>query len=320
MKKRLLLLILFLTFGLLTACAGGNQTENADHNGYQEAEQRENKNVAFPVTVKDARGSEVVVEEKPERIVSLIPSNTETAFALGLEKEIVGVSDHDNYPEEVEEKERVGGMELNIEKIISLKPDLVLASEINPQEGLQQLEDAGITVLVVNDAANFSDAYDSIKMIGEATGKLDEAEKIVQGIKNKIKEIQDQIGTDAEKKKVYVEVWPAPDISVAGKNTFIDEMLQLIGAENIIKKEGWPKVDQEAVIEADPDVIITTYGAYAGSDSDKEIPERDGWQDVTAVKNKQIYDVDNDTVTRPGPRLAEGIEEIAKAVYPEIFE
>ena len=257
-------------------------------------------------------------------MVSLMPSNTEIAFALGLGDEIVGVTDNDNYPEEVSEKEKVGGMEFNVEKIISLKPDLVLAhggSMGMSAEGFGQLKDAGITVLVVNDAKNFADVYDSIEMIGKATGTVEEAEKLVNDMKSKVEEIQEKATAVKEEdmKKVYVEVYPVPLYYAAGKNTFMDEMLTMINAENIVKEEGWPQLDQEAIIEANPDVIITTYGYYTENPVE-QVLGREGWQDINAIKNKQVVDVHSDKVTRSGPRLVEGVEELAKAVYPDIFK
>ncbi|GIN63486.1 putative ABC transporter substrate-binding lipoprotein YvrC [Robertmurraya siralis] len=319
-----ILLLLMLSIGILAGC-GQSEKPAEENNAVEETEgSTENANEeAFPVTITDAIGEEVVIESKPEKIVSLIPSNTEIAFALGLGNEIVGVSEHDNFPEEVFEKEIIGGMEMNVEKIISLAPNLVLAHASNAHnstEGLQQLRDAGITVLVVNDAATINEIYESIEMIGTATGEQEKAEEIVNNMKTKIAEIEEKAAEISEPKSVIVEVSPAPDIFVVGKNTFMDEMLTLIHAENGAGDlEGWVNLDEEAVIERNPDVIITTYGYYTENAVDLLL-SREGWQDVAAVKNKQVYDVHSDLVTRSGPRLAEGLEELAKAIYPEVFE
>lgn len=317
MKKFYTLVMpLLLSLGILAAC-GNNQEENKGSSSDQTGSQ-------FPITIVDATENEVVVESKPEKIVSLIPSNTEIAYELGLGDEIIAVSDNDNYPEEVADKEKIGGMEFNVEKIISLDPDLVLAHDSGTQtsgEAFQQIRDAGITVLVVNNAQNFDQVYDSIEMIGEATGEKESAEEIVHNMKEEINKIKEKAAgvEESDKKKVFVEVSPAPEIYSTGKNTFMDEMLNVINAENVITEEGWPKVDQEAIIEANPDVIITTYGYYT-EDPVGEVTSREGWEDVKAVKNNQVVDVNSDTVTRPGPRLVEGIEELAEAVYPDIFK
>ena len=322
-KFSTMLFALLLVVGILAGCGGADEKETAQKDEGTKTEQKDKS--AFPVTIKDAADPEVVIESKPEKIVSLMPSNTEIAFALGLGDEIVGVNDYDNYPEEALNKEKIGGMEFNVEKIISLQPDLVLAhggtAMGSASEGLQQLKDAGIAVLVVNDAKNFAEVYDSIGMIGKATDEQEEAEKIIDNMKAKFAQIKEKAASikAEDKKQVYVEVSPSPDIVSVGKGTFMDDMLTLINAENVITEEGWPKIDQEAIIASNPDVIITTYGFYI-EDPVAEVSNRDAWKNLDAVKNKQIVDVNSDTVTRSGPRLVEGVEELAKAVYPEVFK
>ncbi len=313
-------LSLFLVIGLLVGCNDDSaQSDNASSDN-QTAEQTEES--SFPVTIKDAADQEVTIEEKPKKIVSLIPSNTEVAYELGLEEEIVGVSDFDNYPEEVSEKERVGGQELNVEKIISLNPDLVLAHESGVQmaaDALQQLRDSGIAVIVVNEAANFEEVYDSIEMIGRATGEIEKAESIIENMTTQVEDIKKKVAQIEEKKSVFIEVSPEPEIYTPGKNTFMHEMLQIINAENVSKDiDGWAKIDQETIIDKNPDVIITTYGYYTENPK-QQVLQRAGWSNVTAVEEEHVYDVHSDLVTRSGPRLVEGVEELAKSVYPEAF-
>ena len=325
-----LLLAMLLCIAVVAGCAGADEKETTKNEQDQKTEQQtkageEKKANVFPVTIKDAADNEVKIEAKPERIVSLIPSNTEISFALGLGEEIVGVNDYDNYPEEALEKEKIGDMNFNVEKIISLNPDLVLAhggsSMGSSVEGLQQLRDAGITVLVVNDATSFDAVYDAINMIGQATGTSEKADEIVADMKTRIEAIKEKAATikEEDKKKVYFEIAPAPDIFSAGKNTFMDEMLTIINAENVVTEEEWPKVDQEAIIASNPDVIITTYGFYV-EDAAEQVLSREGWQDINAIKTKQVVDVNSDEVTRSGPRLVKGVEEVAKAVYPDVFK
>jgi iron complex transport system substrate-binding protein len=318
-----LFLSLLLALGLLAACGQTDEgTSDSEKNGEKAEQTDENKESAFPLTITDAVDKEIVLENQPEKIISLIPSNTEIAYELGLGEKIVGVSDNDNYPEEVAEKEKVGGMEINTEKIISLSPDLVLAHESGisyAKEGLQQLRDAGISVFVVNDATSFDETYETIETIGKLTGTTEEAEKIVSTMKEDLDTIKEKVSSVKEKKKVYVEVSPAPEIFTTGKNTFMDQMLATINAENAASdQEGWVQMNQEAVITLNPDVIITTYGYYSENPK-QQIMSRDGWQDMKAVKEEKIYDVHSDLVTRTGPRLIEGVEEVAKAVYPEVF-
>jgi iron complex transport system substrate-binding protein len=317
MKKILgLLIILMLSMVFTSACGDGSSINQQAEKGQEE------KAAGKTIKVKDALGDEIQLDSEPERIISLIPSNTEILFELGLGKEVVGVTDFDNYPEEAASKEKIGGMEFNVEKIISLNPDLVLAHEstaVSAKEGLNQLRDAGINVFVVRDTQKIDEVYTIIDNIGKLTGKTEEAEKLVSSMKKDLEDIKAKAEDVQEKKKVYVEVAPSPDIYSTGDKTFINEMLELINAENALKdQEGWIAVNQEEVIAANPDVIITTYGYY-NDKSKEQLLTRAGWQDMNAIKNENVHDVHSDLVTRTGPRLVEGVEEIAKSVYPEIF-
>ncbi|MBY7141858.1 ABC transporter substrate-binding protein [Virgibacillus sp. NKC19-3] len=330
MKKTSSFLFVFiLTFSLLIGCSSDNSNsedegQTAD-DGTEKTEETEDTEGAFPQTVTDALDNEVTMDEKPERIVSVIPSNTEIAFALGLEDEIVGVSDNDNYPEEVQEKESIGGMELNVEVILSLDPDLVLAHESSveaTQEGLEQIRDAGINVFVVNDAQDMEGTYQSIEQIGQVTGSQDEAEEMVSDMEEGFASLHEQAEEipEEEQKSVFFEVSPEPDLFTAGQNTFFDSLLQVVGADNAAgEQDGWVPIDPETIVELNPDVVITTYGHYS-DDPVEQVISRDGWESMTAVENEDVYDIHSDLVSRPGPRLVEGAKEIAEVVYPEYFE
>lgn len=320
MKKLYFLFFsLLLTVGILAGCGSNNEAKEED-NGGQTAQQAE---TGFPLTITDATGEKVTIEKEPERIVSIMPSNTEVAFALGVGEKIIGVITWDNYPEEVADIEKVGDQNIDIEKIIALNPDLVLghaSHATNSAEGLQQLKDAGITVVLINEATSFQQAYESIEMIGKVTGAEEKATEIIDDMKERIENIKEKTANVEKKKSVVFEISGQP-LFVAGKNTFMDEILSIINAENVVSDldEPWPQVDEEYMIEKNPDVIITTYGYYT-EDPIGQVTGRAGWQDITAVKEKQVYDVHSDKVTRPGPRLAEGVEEVAKIIYPELFE
>ncbi len=314
-----LILVMLLTVGMIVGCG------DTSNEGKEKQQTNHAQHDAFPITIKDATGEKVTIEEKPEKIVTLIPSNTEVVFALGLGDKVVGVSDNDNYPEETKDIEKVGGMEMNTELIVSMKPDLVLAhasSAHNSNEGLQQLKDAGIDVLVVNDAQSFKAVYESIDMIGQATGEHEKSKQIIADMKTKLKAISEKAKSikEEDRKNVLVEVSPSPEIYTPGKNTFMNEMLTMIAADNAAADlDGWAKINEESMIAANPDVIITTYGNYT-KDPVSDVTGRKGWQDVKAVKNVQVFDVNSDLVTRSGPRLIEGVEELAKSIYPNVFE
>ncbi|MGE7947857.1 ABC transporter substrate-binding protein [Lysinibacillus sp. NPDC093688] len=310
----------FLAVGLLAAC----NTKEATNDKSSSAEQQETSKVnqaTFPMTITDATGKDITLEAPPEKIVSLIPSNTEILFGLGLNDEIVGVTDNDDYPPEATKKEKVGGMDYNIEQIIALTPDIVFAHAsgmVNSKGAIEQLEAAGVKVFVVADAKNFNETYTTIEQLGHATGKLEEAKKIVANMKAKVAEVETKL-EGVKPKKVFVESSDEPEIYTAGKGTFMNEMLEMIHAENIAAdSNNWFKIDAEQIIEKNPDVIVVAY-SYVPNILTK-IPQRPGFGTITAVKNKAIVQVDKNTTSRQGPRLADGLEELAKAVYPEAFK
>ncbi|WP_409290035.1 ABC transporter substrate-binding protein [Peribacillus sp. SCS-37] len=315
----LLSILFILTAALLGGCGSTAEPKKEENKSSQNKNEK-----AFPITVTDDEGEKVTIEKKPEKIVSLIPSTTEIAFSLGLGDKIAGVSDFDNYPKETAEKEKVGSQEINVEKVLSLQPDLALLDDYhfkNHKDVIQKFKDAGITVLIINSSkSTFNQVYDSIKLMGRATGTHEEADKVIQDMKKRIADVKEKAKSVKDKKRVWVEVAPQPEIYTTGKGTFMQEMLDTIGAVNVAESQtGWVKVNEEEAVKYNPDVIITTYGYYV-KNPDKQVLNRKGWAEVPAVKNKQVFDVNSDTVTRPGPRLAEGVELLGKAIYPDIFK
>jgi len=319
--------ILLLSIGVLVGC--GSQEQNSqgeeDTTSNNKTEEVEKANgEQFPVTITDDANREVTIEEEPETIVSIQASNTEIAFALGLGDKIIGVSDYDNYPEEALEIQKVGAQDINAELVLSLLPDIALVTDYHYEshpEILKQFEEAGIDVIVVGGAESFEDTYDKIEMIASATGTTEEADEIITDMKERLQAIKDKATAEIkDKKRVWVEVSPAPDIFTTGQNTFMHEMLESIQAVNVAEdQEGWVKMNEEEIVNLNPDVIITTYGYYVENPSE-QVLARQGWAEVPAIKNKKVFDVDNDTVTRPGPRLVEGVETLAELIYPEVFK
>nr|WP_106785090.1 ABC transporter substrate-binding protein [Lysinibacillus timonensis] len=317
--------VLLLTLGILVGCGSNDQNTQIQDNeeSVTNNEATQTNEVDFPVTITDDAGREVTIEEQPETIVSIQPSNTEIAFALGLGDKIIGVSDFDNYPEEVLDITKVGGQDMNAELVLSLLPDMALVTDYHYETHpnvLKQFEEAGIEVIVVGSATSFEDVYNKIEMIGEATGTKTEAEEIVADMEGRLQVIKEKAQASVTNpKRVWVEVSPAPDIFTTGQNTFMHEMLESIQATNVAENlEGWVKMTEEEIVQLNPDVIITTYGYYI-ENPENEVLSREGWAEVPAVKNGQVFDVNNDTVTRPGPRLIEGVETLAKLIYPEVF-
>lgn len=330
LKRFSFILIFVLILGALAACTPNNTDEpQTGKDPVIEDEDKENtgeedpvvEGEDFPKTVKDGFGNQVTLDKKPEKIVSLAPNNTEILFALGLDKEIVGVSTADDYPEEAVEKEKVGGYEgNNLEKIIELETDLVLYygdMTKNLPEDFNSLKEAGIPVLSY-EPESIDEIIETIKSVGEATGTEEKAKEISDEMIEKKDEIVEKV-KDAEKKKVFYEVWHDP-LQTAGPGSFMNELINLSNAENIAEDAdlAYAPYDLETLIEKDPDIYI---GPNDNPDATEEmIKERPGYEDLTAVKENKIYVVDGNLASRAGPRIVEGLEMIAKTIHPELFD
>lgn len=270
--------------------------------------------VGFPVTLTDDTDAEVSIDDESQRIVSLIPSMTETAYALGLGEKVVGVTTNDDYPEEVKEVEKVGDMTINVEKVAELKPDLVLASPVNGQETIDKLRELGLTVLSY-EPQNLNDVFQMIHNVGQATGAMEQAEKVISDMK-KEKELAERVAATVKDDKERVKVWMevSSDLHTSGKGTFIDELITAAGGENVAADhEGWDPVSSETVIQWNPDVILLTHG------DEKAVQSRGGWQEIDAVKHDRIQRVDSNLISRPGPRITQGLLQIAEGLYPEAY-
>lgn len=309
MKKLVSLIFVFALIFVLGACNNETVEQSNDDVIYE-------TNDEVGINVTDALGNNIHLLKKPERIVSLIPSNTEILFELGLGKNIVGVNDTDDYPKEVASIEKVGGMEYNVEKIISLQPDVVVAHEAGLtgfDEGLKQLEEAGIPVFVVKDATTFEETYETIEDLGKLTRTETQAQQLVEEIQAKIKAITEKV-KDVEQKTAFVVVGVEPDIYAAGKGTFLDEMLKVAHVKNAVTQKDWPVYSAEDFVASNADVVLTTYAPDIETLTTNEI-----FAPMKAVEDGNVFVIDEDTTSRQGPRIAEGVEAIVKAVYPELY-
>lgn len=321
MKKVWKLWLMSLVAVFVLAACGTPATEGKPKVKEPAVSEGESASTDYPKTVKDAVDNEVTLEKEPANIVSMMPSNTEILFALGLSEEIIGVSDYDDYPAEAQEKEKIGGQEFNVEAIIALGPDIVFGHESAfgiGEEGYKQIENAGIPVFVVKNAIDFEETYETIQTMGELTGKVEEAEKIIADMKEKVADVLAKVKDVEKERTVFVETSPAPEIYTPGKGTFVQEMLEMIGAKNIADdQEGWFAMDAEEIVNRNPDTIIVMYDYIDTAVED--VYARDGFDTITAITDKQVIQVDENLTSRTGPRLAEGLEAFAKAIYPEVF-
>lgn len=272
----------------------------------------ENSVLAFNLSIDDT-GYQIIAGN-PQRIVSLSPSNTEILFAIGAGDRVVGVTDYCNYPPEVVEMvskgkiQRIGGYStVNVERIIALKPDLVIASYGNGLATIEVLR--RYTNVIAFDPKDIKGIERSILAIGVATGNYENAEKIVLEMEKRISEIK---AREKSQKRVAHIVWNDP-IWVSGKETFIDEVISIAGGINVFNFSGWRIVSIEDLIRANPDVIIVSSGSgmsggrdvvYEWVISDKRLKK------VEAVKNGKVFVIDADIISRPAPRIVEALEQI----------
>lgn len=259
-------------------------------------------------------------EKSYDRIISLIPSNTEILYELGLGGKVVGVSTVDDYPKEVKDKKQFDAMKLNKEALLKAKPDLILAHESQKSTDgkvLNGLKDSGVKVVYVKDAQSIDEMYETFKQVGKVTGKEKEANALVKETKNNIKKVVNSVPKDAKSQKVFMEVSSEPEIYTAGKNTFFDDMLKQLKAKNSFSNlDGWQKVSKEAIIKKNPDVMISTMG-ISEKDYQQIIDKRGGFESLNAVQKGRIEAVNGDQISRPGPRIDDGLKALRDAIYNE---
>jgi iron complex transport system substrate-binding protein len=279
----------------------------------------------YPLTLKDDLGREMKLAQQPKRIVSLAPSITEILFAVGAGPQVVGVTKYCNYPPEASQgREIVGGFSaksLSVEKIISLKPDLVFAAGATHQPIREALDAADVPVFNF-DPKDFAGIYNSILAAGAITGNTAQAEKVVADMKARVEKVATTVAAipQDQRIKVFYEVWDEP-LMTAGPATFVGQVIELAGGVNIFAdvKEQYPTISAEAVVSRNPQVIVGPSSHGEGLTAE-QIAARPGWRDLTALKAGRIVIVDGDIISRSGPRLADALEAVARGLYPERFK
>ncbi len=252
------------------------------------------------------------------RIISIAPAATEIVCALGLEDDLVAVSSYCDYPPEVKNKEKAGSFsEPNIEKILVLKPDIILATGLEQAQAVEKLRRLGLPVMV-SDPKNFPGLYDSILEIGKACGKEREAVSLINKMKKTISAVSAKVALmEPDKRpKVYLEIWHDP-IMTAGKGSFIDEMITIAGGINVTSDapRAFSQFSPELIVKRDPDVIILGYMVKEESAAET-LSKRFGWDKINAVKQKRVYDdIDPNILFRPGPRLADAVVQLNERFY-----
>jgi iron complex transport system substrate-binding protein len=281
------------------------------------AKVEETKSTVYPLKVVDSYNRTITIEKEPKRVITIAPDIAETVYALGKGNLMVGRSDYDDYPNEVLKVKSVGQItEPSIEKIVELKPDVVIASTHFSKDVTKKLEDLGIKVVVLYGEESFDGVYNTIHKVGEVLNANEKAKTVVDGMKKKVKAVTDKVKTGDKTSVYYVVGYGKGGDYTAGGDTFIGNMLEMAGGKNVASDvKGW-QYSVEKLVEKNPDILICS----KNYDTKKGIVTTNGYKDLKAVKNGKLIEIDDNLVNRQGPRLADGLEVLAKAIHPELFK
>jgi iron complex transport system substrate-binding protein len=283
---------------------------------------------AFPAELTDDADRTVTIDAEPMRIVSLAPSNTEIVCALDACDRLVGVTDFDDYPPEVADVEKVvTNAQVDVEAVVAADPDLVLAAgnELTPTAVIEQLDELGLTVLVLY-PESLDEVYADIELLGAAIGASEEAESLVADMEERVGNVQRTVAAaDRRPRTLYEILYSEGTTYTAGEGSFIASLIEIAGADPVTG-DAQGVIDAESLIEADPELILLGGASYDPSLADPEdalrtVAARPGWGELTAVKEGAVVPYFEDIVTtRPGPRIVDGLEALARAIHPDLFE
>jgi iron complex transport system substrate-binding protein len=280
--------------------------------------------VIAPIEITDGLDHTVTLTAPAQRIVSMAPSNTEILFAIGAGEQVVGRDEFSDFPRDAASIPSIGGGfgDYNNEAIVNLQPDLVIAAEINTPEQVKALQDLGITVFYLSNPTSLDELYDNLLLIARLAGRETEASSLIDSLKTRVSAVEAKIADVSERPKVFYELDAtdpnAPFTAAAG--TFIDTLIVQAGGENIASdlEDQYSSISAEELLLRNPSIIILGDAAYGVTP--EGVSTRPGWEAIDAVKNQRIYAFDDNLVSRPGPRLVDGLETLAKLLHPELFQ
>lgn len=314
MKRKVLSVVMCMVLAIsLVACSTGNQQN--------EITMKENIKTGIPTT--DREGNAIVVPEEITSIISLAPSVTEVLLDLGLGDKIVAIDTNSVGREGLSEE--LPAFDLtnpDVEKLIEMNPSIIFVSNLSTWEGeevFKPLVDLGICVVCIPSSDSIQAIMDDIIFIGQVVGATEGSEAIVSQMKEEMDAIRAIGETVEEKKTVFFEIAAAPYIYSFGSDVFLNEMIEMIGAKNILAdQKGWMPVEPETVVNANADVILTNVNYI--ENPTEEIKAREGWEEMTAIKEGQVYYIDNTSSSLPNHNIIKALKEMAKAVYPDLYQ
>ncbi len=314
MSRRLALLTALLLAGAVLVSGCGNQRKAKANQPAQGAD-------GFPVTLRDAQKAFVTVPKRPRRIVSVTPTVTEILFAIGAGDRVVAVSDQCNYPPQVKKLPRVGGFFTpSAEKALAAQPDLVIGQRGNPPEFIATLRKAGVPVFTIA-PETLRDIVGNVSAIGQVTGARAGASKVVTDMLIRLSSISEKLADVPESKRpsafIFSQIGP---VWTAGSGTFQDDAIRAAGAHNAgARVKGFKEFSTEALLAADPDYLIVSTMTGTPDLMKQQLLSNAALKRLTAVKAGRVIVLDGDEVMRPGPRVVDAIEAMARAFYPDRF-
>jgi iron complex transport system substrate-binding protein len=275
------------------------------------------------LTLTDGLGRTVTLAAPAQRVVSMAPSNTEVLFAVGAGSQVVGRDEFSDYPAEAKSLPSIGGSmgQYSYEQVAALKPDLVLASGINTPEQVKALEDIGLTVFYLGNPSTLEELYTNLETVAALTGRESETGTLVDSLKARVKAVDDKLAGVADKPVVFYEI-DASDPNkpyTTGPGTFIDLLIARAGGQNLPGlTDAYPQVSLEQIVLANPAIILLGDALYGTTP--EAVAARPGWSKIAAVTNDSVLSFDDNLVSRPGPRLVDGLEALAQAIHPEVYK
>lgn len=308
----------------LTACGDAKSTpENGSKSESSSLQSSASTSQESGTTIKDREGNDMKVPENVDSIISMAPSVTQTLISLGLEDKLVAVDKYSLAIEGVnQDLPSFDIMAPDVESISALNPDIIFATGMSKSGGddpFKAVTDLGVLMTYIPSATKLNDIKEDILFLGQVTHTSEKAEAIVSDMETNINEILDKIEDDQPEKTVYFEIAEAPNIVSFGSDTYLNEIIEMLGAKNIFAdQQGWVSVSEESVLQENPDIIFTNISYI--EDPVADIINRNGWDALDAVKKQQVFFIDNNASSLPNENVVIAIDQMAKALYPDIFE
>jgi iron complex transport system substrate-binding protein len=328
MIRKTLILTLLLALAI-TGCAPASTPTEAPAPVATEISATEAPATEAPIatsglTFTDGLGREVTLEGPAQHVISLAPSNTEILFAIGAGDQVVGRDQLSDYPAEAANITDIGSTfeALNTELLVSLESDLVLAAEINTPEQVKQLEDLGLTVYYLKNPLTLEEMYINMEIVAQLTGHEADAATLIESLKARVAAVDEKIMPLSARPNVFYEI-DASDPSkpyTYGPGTFGQLLIERAGGFNVgsVATDAYPQLSLEQIVVENPSIIIL--GDSMWGVTPESVLERAGWGVIEAVKSNQIFPIDDNLISRPGPRLVDGLEALAKILHPGVFE